>query len=46
MPVCREVDPRLEMAAGDRAHQQACHLDEATKAREAASLVATLAGRT
>jgi len=44
MPVCREVEPQLEIAAGDPAHQQACHLDEQTKAREAANLVATLAG--
>jgi len=42
MPMCREVDPQLAMAADDPAHQQACHLDEETKAREAAALVETL----
>jgi hypothetical protein len=32
----------LAMAAHDPTHEQACHLDEETKAREAAALVATL----
>jgi peptide/nickel transport system ATP-binding protein len=42
MPVCREQDPQLLPVGGDTLHEQACHLDEATKAREAAKLVATL----
>jgi peptide/nickel transport system ATP-binding protein len=42
MPVCRQQDPQLLPVGGDTLHEQACHLDEATKAREAAKLVATL----
>ena len=42
MPICRERVPPLEMAAGDPSHEQACHLDEETKRREAAALVSTL----
>jgi peptide/nickel transport system ATP-binding protein len=42
MPVCREREPVLAVAAHDPTHEQACHLDEETKAREAAALVATL----
>ena len=40
MPVCRETVPPLEMTAGDPNHEQACHLDEQTKDREAAKLLA------
>ena len=43
MPICRDKDPVLAVAAGDPTHEQACHLDEETKRREAAELVATLA---
>jgi oligopeptide/dipeptide ABC transporter ATP-binding protein len=42
MPICRQQDPQLITVPGDTMHEQACHLDEATKAREAAKLVATL----
>jgi peptide/nickel transport system ATP-binding protein len=44
MPICREREPILEGAAADPTPEQACHLDEATKAREAAALVSTLTG--
>jgi hypothetical protein len=40
--VCREQEPRLAVVGTDASHEQACHLDEATKAREAAKLVASL----
>ena len=40
MPICRQQDPRLMAVGSDTLHEQACHLDEATKAREAAKLVA------
>jgi peptide/nickel transport system ATP-binding protein len=44
MAVCREVDPRLEPVLNDPSHVQACHLDEATKEREAAKVLeATMA---
>jgi peptide/nickel transport system ATP-binding protein len=44
MAICREVDPRLEPVPNDPAHVQACHLDEATKEREAAKVLeATMA---
>ena len=36
MPVCREKDPQLAVTGGDPTHEQACHLDEETKSREAA----------
>jgi hypothetical protein len=42
MPICRQQDPQLITVPGDTMHEQACHLDEATKEREAAKLVATL----
>jgi peptide/nickel transport system ATP-binding protein len=42
MPVCRTSDPVLAPTAGEPNHEQACHLDEETKTREAARLVATL----
>jgi hypothetical protein len=40
MPICKEVDPELAPVAGDLGHLQACHLDEETKDREAAKLLA------
>ncbi len=39
MPVCREREPLLAEWPGDIAHEDACHLDDATKKREAASLL-------
>jgi len=42
MPVCRQQDPQLMPAGSDTLHEQACHLDEATKEREATKLVAML----
>jgi hypothetical protein len=40
MPICREVDPELAPVSDDAGHLQACHLDEETKTREAAKLLA------
>jgi peptide/nickel transport system ATP-binding protein len=40
MQVCKEVDPELAPAGDDATHLQACHLDEETKKREAAKLLA------
>ncbi|MEO5633050.1 ABC transporter ATP-binding protein [Gaiella sp.] len=40
MSVCREAEPPL---VGDASHEDACHLDSATKEREAASLNEVLA---
>jgi oligopeptide/dipeptide ABC transporter ATP-binding protein len=40
MPVCKEVDPELLAVDGDEGHLQSCHLDEETKNREAAKLLA------
>jgi peptide/nickel transport system ATP-binding protein len=40
MPVCKEVDPELAPVSDDAGHLQACHLDEETKNREAAKLLA------
>jgi len=40
MNVCKEVDPELAQAGDDPGHLQACHLDEETKTREAAKLLA------
>jgi peptide/nickel transport system ATP-binding protein len=40
MNVCKETEPRLEPISTDRNHLQACHLDEQTKDREAAKLLA------
>jgi hypothetical protein len=42
MPVCRERDPQLAVTTGDPSHEEACHLDEATKAAKAAELVSAL----
>jgi peptide/nickel transport system ATP-binding protein len=40
MQICKEVDPVLAPAGDDVTHLQACHLDEETKKREAAKLLA------
>jgi len=40
MPICKEVDPALAPVSDDPGHLQACHLDEETKNREAAKLLA------
>ena len=40
MPICKEKDPELAPAGEDTDHLQACHLDEETKNREAAKLLA------
>jgi peptide/nickel transport system ATP-binding protein len=40
MNVCKTEVPPLEPVSDDREHLQACHLDEATKDREAAKLLA------
>jgi peptide/nickel transport system ATP-binding protein len=40
MPICREQDPELLPVPGIPDHLQACHLDEETKTREAAKLLA------
>ena len=44
MDVCRTVNPDLAPAGDDVDHLQACHLDEATKEREAARLLGAVAG--
>jgi peptide/nickel transport system ATP-binding protein len=45
MDVCKTKVPELAPISGDPLHRQACHLDEETKDREAARLLAeTLAG--
>jgi peptide/nickel transport system ATP-binding protein len=40
MPICKEIDPALAPLSDDPGHLQACHLDEETKNREAAKLLA------
>jgi oligopeptide/dipeptide ABC transporter ATP-binding protein len=40
---CVDTEPKLEGTSGDSNHQQACHLDEATKEREAAALLTSFA---
>jgi peptide/nickel transport system ATP-binding protein len=44
MPICREQDPELLPVSTDPGHLQACHLDEETKDREAAKLLAGVLG--
>jgi peptide/nickel transport system ATP-binding protein len=44
MPICREQDPGLTPVTGDPGHLQSCHLDEETKNREAAKLLAVMSG--
>src|SRR5438477_360141 len=40
MSICKQVDPVLSPVTDDPEHLQACHLDEETKDREAAKLLA------
>ena len=40
MDVCKTTEPKLEGAGHDVEHLQACHLDQETKDREAAKLLA------
>jgi peptide/nickel transport system ATP-binding protein len=40
MNICKQVDPALAPVSNDPGHLQACHLDEETKDREAAKLLA------
>src|SRR5438552_3688436 len=42
MSVCRTVVPELRLSPHDPSHVDACHLDDETKAREAATLLATM----
>jgi peptide/nickel transport system ATP-binding protein len=45
MDICRQKLPELEPVSGDEDHRQACYLDEETKDREVARLLAaTMAG--
>jgi peptide/nickel transport system ATP-binding protein len=44
MDVCKATDPPLEPVSGESAHEQACHLDQATKDREVAKLLAGMMG--
>jgi peptide/nickel transport system ATP-binding protein len=46
MRECRQVDPELVPISTDPEHLQACHLDEATKDREAAKLLEATMGKT
>ncbi len=45
MEKCRQVDPPLVPISTDPEHLQACHLDEATKDREAEKLLAATMGK-
>ena len=40
MAICKTEEPRLAPAGDEPGHTQACHLDQATKEREAAKLLA------
>jgi peptide/nickel transport system ATP-binding protein len=40
MSICKQEEPELRPVGGDTDHLQACHLDEETKDREAAKLLA------
>jgi peptide/nickel transport system ATP-binding protein len=40
MDICKQENPPLRPITGDPEHLQACHLDEATKDREAQKLLA------
>jgi peptide/nickel transport system ATP-binding protein len=42
MPVCRTAVPELRPVPGRPGHLDACHLDDATKEREAATLLQTM----
>jgi peptide/nickel transport system ATP-binding protein len=44
MPICKEVDPPLVEVSDEPTHLQSCHLDEETKDREAAKLLAGMMG--
>ena len=44
MSICRETEPLLMPARNEPAHLQACHLDDATKEREAARIVSAMTG--
>jgi peptide/nickel transport system ATP-binding protein len=44
MSVCREKEPLLTELPDDPSHAQACHLDAATKEREAAALLRGVTG--
>jgi peptide/nickel transport system ATP-binding protein len=44
MSICRETEPLLMPAPHEPAHLQACHLDDATKEREAAKIVSGMLG--
>src|SRR5437899_4096827 len=46
MDICKTTVPELESAQHDPAHRQACHLDQATKDREAAKLLAATMAET
>ena len=41
MDICKTTEPVLEPTQGQERHRQACHLDQETKDREAAKLLAT-----
>jgi peptide/nickel transport system ATP-binding protein len=42
MNICKSADPELAPVSDDPTHLQACHLDEETKDREAAKLLAAM----
>jgi peptide/nickel transport system ATP-binding protein len=42
MNICKTVDPPLVAVSDDPTHLQSCHLDEETKNREAAKLLASM----
>jgi peptide/nickel transport system ATP-binding protein len=44
MAVCKEKVPALTPVQGEVFHEQACHLDQATKEREAQKLLASVSG--
>jgi oligopeptide/dipeptide ABC transporter ATP-binding protein len=44
MSICRETEPLLLPVPDEPTHLQACHLDEATKEREAARVVGGMSG--
>ena len=42
MSVCKTTVPELRPAPNERAHLDACHLDDETKEQEAAKLLAAM----
>jgi hypothetical protein len=40
MNICKETEPELLVVEGEAAHRTRCHLDQATKDREAEKLKA------